>query len=132
MKRERQKYRFLSSLTAFLIVTIPLFWYFLGFIASLRIKWWLALNLSCSIFVGLLYTRQSYSLSRLWDLAWRVWKGLFLTFVVLSVITAFLFNVALLDLIKPRNISGQIFFGGLGFVLFVIVYGSSYQFSYLK
>ncbi|WP_134670799.1 hypothetical protein [Halorussus marinus] len=128
----RQNYRFLSSLAAFFVVSVPLFWYFLGAIAVLRPRWWLAIALGCSVLVGLLYTRRSYSLSRLWDLAWRVWKGLLVASVVFSVVAGLLFDVRLRHLITPTNVSGRIFFGGLGFVLFVVVYGASYQHSYLE
>ncbi|WP_135805311.1 hypothetical protein [Halorussus marinus] len=132
MTDDRQNYRFLSSLAAFFVVSVPLFWYFLGAIAVLRPRWWLAIALGYSVLVGLLYTRRSYSLSRLWDLAWRVWKGLLVASVVLSVVAGLLFDVRLRHLITPTNVSGRIFFGGLGFVLFVIVYGASYHHSYLE
>lgn len=132
MNEERSIYRFSSSFVAFFTVSLPIFWFFLGVIAVISFQWWVTFNIIFSIIIGILYTRQSYSLSRLWKLARQVWKSLFIMFIVLSAVTILLFDLNLFDLQKPGRLPERILLGGLGFVLFTIIYGSSYKSAYLR
>lgn len=132
MNEERPIYRFSSSFMAFFTMSIPIFWFFLGVIAMLSLPWWVILNVSCGIIIGILYTRQSYSLSRLWKLARQVWKSLFITFIVISAVSVLLFDTNLFDLQNPGRPPERILLGGLGFLVFTVIYGSSYNSVYLR
>lgn len=127
MNGERPRHRFVSSLVAFIGATAPILGFYLGIIAGLEVTWWLGVDLLLGVFMGLLYSQRAYSLSRLWRFVWAVWKGLVLAYVA----TVLIFG---LDFIAVRKLElvGRIFFGGLVFVVFSIVYGASYQSVYIE
>jgi len=77
--------------------------------------------------VGLLYSRQEYSVSRLWDFTWSVWKGLAVAYIA----NAVLFRIDFAD-VAGFGLQGQLFFGGLVFVVFTVIYGASYLNIYAK
>lgn len=131
MDDRRPRHRFLSSFIAFIIISSPIAWYFIVVIIGSDIIWFPIINFVGGVVVGAFYARRPYSLSQLWDFVWKTWKGLVITSVVLSAISITIFDMVLFDLQRPGSIAEQILFGGLGFVLFIIIYGSSYQSSYL-
>ena len=121
MSVERPRRRFLSSLVAFFAATAPLFGFYLGILAHLEMKSWLGVTLILGAFVGLLYSRREYSVSRLWDFTWGVWKGLAIAYIA----NAVLFRIDFTD-IAGFGLQGRLFFGGLVFVVFSVIYGGSY------
>ena len=127
MSGERHRHRFFSSLVAFTVATTPILGFYLGIIANLGVTWWLGVNLLLGVFVGLLYSRQAYSLSRLWNFVWVVWKGLIIAFVGITII----FGLNFIE-VQELELLGRVFVGGLVFVVFSIIYGASYQSIYIK
>ena len=119
--------RFLSSLTAFFAATAPVFGFYLAIVAGLDVTWWLGANLALGVLVGVRYSRRAYSLPRLWEFAWVVWKGLVVAHVVIAVV--FRVNFAV---VGEFGVPGRMFAGGLAFVVFAVVYGSSYQRAYVE
>jgi len=93
----------------------------------LDIKWWLEVTVILGMGAGLLYSRQEYSVSRLWDFTWSVWKGLAIAYIA----NAVLFRIDFAD-VTGFELRGRLFFGGLVFVVFVVIYGASYMDIYIK
>jgi len=127
MNGERHRHRFSSSLVAFTVATAPILGFYLGIIANLNMIWWLGANLLLGVFVGLLYSQQVYSLSRLWRFVWVVWKGLIIAFVGIAII----FGLNFME-VQELELLGRVFVGGVAFVVFSIIYGASYQSAYMK
>lgn len=127
MSGGRPRHRFVSSLAAFILATAPILGFYLGIIANLDVTWWLGVNLLLGVFVGLLYSQQAYSLSRLWSFVWIVWKGLVIAFVGIAII----FGLNFIE-VQGLELLGRIFVGGLAFVVFSIIYSASYQSVYIK
>lgn len=121
MSVERPHRRFLSSLVAFSVATAPLLGVYLGIVANIDIQWWLGATLVLGTCIGLLYSRQGYSVSHLWNFTWGVWKGLAIAYVA----NAVLFRIDFAD-VAGFGLQGRLFFGGLVFVVFAVIYGASY------
>ena len=127
MSVERPRRRFLSSSVAFFVATAPLFGVYLGIVANIDTKWWLGVALALGTCVGLLYSRQRYSVSDLWSFTWGVWKGLAIAFVANAVLFRIDFAV-----IAGVGLPGRLFFGGFVFVVFFVIYGASYLNIYIE
>jgi len=84
-------------------------------------KLWLGVTLLLGTCVGLLYSQQGYSVSRLWEFTWSVWKGLVIAYIA----NAVLFRIDFVD-VAGFELQGRLFFGGLVFVVFIVIYGASY------
>ena len=132
MSRERLRYRISSSTVAFFAAAAPLCWFFLGVVAGADVTWWLGVDATVAAVVGLGYGYRSYSVSRLWAFVRAVWKGLGAAVVALAVAFSVVFGASLWDLQRPELLAGRLFVGGLGFVLFAVVYGSSYRTVYVE
>ena len=127
MSVERPRRRFLSSSVAFFAATAPLLGVYLGIVANIEMQWWLGATLLLGACVGLLYSRQRYSVSDLWNFTWSVWKGLAIAYIANAVLFRIDFAV-----VAGVGLPGRLFFGGLVFVVFFVIYGASYLNTYTE
>lgn len=131
MDRNRPYHRFLSASVAFIMVIAPIFGFSLGIVADLAVMWWFGVSVLLGVFVGFLYSRQPYSLSRLWNFVYNVWTGLVIAVLAIAAIFRLLFRLNGME-VQELELLGRTFVGGVAFVVFGLIYSRSYQSVYIE